>query len=192
MNEPNAQLDEKVTISVERMMRFCYLAQMLFEYTPYGTNVLPIHLSRFGTMVFETSSFLYSLFEDTENSINLLEIWQGFDHPFGDELQKFAKKLEPFKDELRLVRNRVGFHGSLNRSRERAGLDIFDFESPRAREFARLVRDMRSLSLKMIEWYIKRMNKAARPSEIWQEFMTELQSHPLIRHSKGKSRAGSN
>jgi hypothetical protein len=192
MNESDAQLDEKVTISVERMMRFCYLAQMEFEYAPYGTSILPIHLSRFGTMVFEAASFLYSLFEDTENSINLLAIWQGFNHPFDNELQKFVKKLEPFKDELRLVRNRVGFHGSLNRSRERAGLGIFDVESPRAREFARLVRDMQNLSLKMVKWYIDRMNKAARPSEMWQEFMVELQSHPLIQCSKGKSGADSN
>jgi hypothetical protein len=93
MTEPITRLGEEVTISVERMMRFCYLAEMEFEYASYGTSVLPIHLTRFGTMVFETASFLYSLFEDTGNSINLLKIWQGFDHPFGDELQKVAKNL---------------------------------------------------------------------------------------------------
>jgi hypothetical protein len=183
-NESVSQQREDVTISVERMIRFCYLAQMKDEYVSYETHVLPLHLTRFGAMLFEAASFLYSLFEDRDNSINLLKIWQGFDHPFDDELQKLANKLDPFKEELRLVRNRVGFHGSLSRSHERAGLGIFDVESPRAREFARLVRDMQNLALNMIKWYIDGMNQSARPHEIWQEFMDELQGYSLSQRAK--------
>ncbi len=68
MDERTIHVGEEVTISVERMIRFCYLAEMESEYVPYQTSVLEVHLTRFGTMVFETASFLYSLFEDTENS----------------------------------------------------------------------------------------------------------------------------
>ena len=181
MDEPNTQQHQAVTISVERMIRFCYLSQMEVEYVRFDTKVLPLHLTRFGAMIFETASFLYSLFDDTNQATNLLKIWKGFDHPFNDELISFAEKLEPFKDELRKVRNRIGFHGSLTRSHEKAGLGIFDVNSQRAREFARLVREMQNIALKMIKWYTDGMNESDRPRELWQEFMIELRGYRVER-----------
>jgi hypothetical protein len=169
-------LREDVVISVERMMRFCHLAEMTFEYAPGDTKVLPLHLTRFGVLVFETASFLYSLFEDRRDSINLLNIWQGFDHPFSEDLQDYMTRLSPFKEELKFVRNRVGFHGSLNRSHERAGLGIFDVNSSRAREFSRLVLDMQQLCLRMIAWYMKGMNSLQKPAEMWNEFIADMQN----------------
>ena len=183
MSDPQSRLREDVTISVERMMRFCYLAQMQFEYAAGDTKTLPLHLTRFGTLVFETASFLYSLFEDRQDAINLLNVWRGFDHPFGEELRNCATRLIPFKEELRLVRNRVGFHGSLNRSHERAGLGIFDVDSSRARDFVRLVRDMQQLFLRMIAWYMEGMDSSARPGELWREFVAEVQGRSRIQGS---------
>jgi hypothetical protein len=183
MSEPQSKLCEDVGISVERMIRFCYLAKMLFEYTPGDTKTLPLHLTRFGTLLFETASFLYSLFEDKRDSINLSNVWRGFDHPFGEELQDCVRRLGPFKEELRFVRNRVGFHGSLNRSRERSGLGIFDVDSSRAHDFARLIGDMRKLFLHMIEWYMKGMDESARPGEMWKEFVAEMKGHSRIQKS---------
>jgi hypothetical protein len=167
-------LREDVTISVERMMRFCYLARMQSECAAGDTKALPLHLTRFGTLLLETSSFLYSLFEDREDSINLLRVWQGFDHPFSNELQDYSTRLSSFKEELKLVRDRLGFHGSLTRSHERAGLGVFDVDSSRARDFARLVRDMQQLFLRMIAWYIERMDSSVHPPEMWKEFLNEL------------------
>jgi hypothetical protein len=175
VSDPKNELREDVTISVERMIRFCYLARMQFECAAGDPKALPLHLTRFGTLLLETSSFLYSLFEDRKDSINLLRVWQGFDHPFSNELQAYSTRLSPFKEELELVRNRVGFHGSLTRSHERAGLGVFDVDSLRARDFARLVRDMQQLFLRMITWYIKRMDSAVRPAEMLKEFLNELQ-----------------
>jgi hypothetical protein len=175
VSDPESGLSEGVTISVERMMRFCCLAQMQFECATGETKALPLHLTRFGTLLIETSSFLYSLFEDREDSINLLRVWQGFDHPFGNELQDYSTRLSPFKEELKLVRNRLGFHGSLTRSHEGAGLGIFDVDSSRAHDFVRLARDMQQLFLRMIAWYINnRMDSSARPAEILKEFRNEL------------------
>jgi hypothetical protein len=90
-------LEEEVTISVEKMMRFCILEKMQSEHAGGDTGVLPLHLTRFGTLLLETSSFLYSLFEDRSDSINLLSVWSGFDHPFGSELQQCASRLNPFR-----------------------------------------------------------------------------------------------
>lgn len=172
---PESGLSEDVTISVERMMRFCYLARMQFECAAGDTKALPLHLTRFGTLLLETASFLYSLFEDRPDSIDLVKVWRGFDHPFGNELQDLVTRLSPFKDELKLVRNRLGFHGSLSRNHERAGLGIFDVDSGRARDFARLVRDMQQLFLSMIAWYMKGMDNSMRPAEVLKEFVNELQ-----------------
>ena len=183
MSDQESGLREDVTISVERMMRFCYLAQMQLEYAPGDTKALPLHLTRFGTLVLETASFLYSFFEDRPDAINLLNVWQGFDHPFGDELQNCVTRLSPFKEELRFVRNRLGFHGSLNRGHERAGLGIFDVDSSRARDFVRLVRDMQQLFLRMIAWYMEGMDSSARPAEMWKEFVAELQGQSRIQGS---------
>lgn len=183
MSDPQSRLPEDVTISVERMMRFCYLAEMQFEYAPGDTKTLPIHLTRFGTLVLETASFVYSLFEDRQDAINLLNVWQGFDHPFGDELRNCVTRLSPFIQELRLVRNRVGFHGSLNRSHESAGLGIFDVDSSRARDFVRLVRDMQQLFLRMIAWNMEGMDTSARPAELWREFVAEMQGRSRIQGS---------
>lgn len=178
VSEPESGLREDVTISVERMMHFCYLAQMQFECATGDTKALPLHLTRFGTLAFATASFLYSLFEDRPDSIDLVKVWRGFDHPFGNELQDSVTRLSPFKDELKLVRNRLGFHGSLSRSHERAGLGIFDVNSGRAHDFVCLVRDMAQLFRRMIAWYMKGMDSSARPAEMWQEFVNELRSAP--------------
>ena len=168
------ELGEDVAISVERMMRFCHLTEMTFEYAADDNKVLPLHLTRFGVLVFESASFLYSLFEERRDSINLVNVWQGFEHPFNDDLQAFVKRLNPFKEELKLVRHRVGFHGSLNRSCERAGLGIFDVDSSRARDFSRLILDMQQLSLRMVAWYMKRMKNSQMPDEMWKEFIAEM------------------
>ncbi len=56
MSEPYTKLPEKVQISVERMMQFCYIVQMEFEYAHHKTTLLPVHLTRFGTMLFQASA----------------------------------------------------------------------------------------------------------------------------------------
>jgi len=89
-------------------------------------------------------------------------------------------RLSPFKEELKLVRNRVGFHGSLNRTHERAGLGVFDVDSSRGRDFVRLVRDMQQLFLRMIAWYMEGMDSSARPAEMWKEFVNELQGRSRV------------
>ena len=72
MSHPESELREDVTISVERMMRFCYLVEMQLKCAAGETKILPLHLTRFGTLLIETSSFLYSLFEERGDSINLI------------------------------------------------------------------------------------------------------------------------
>lgn len=166
---------EDVTIGVERMMRFCLLAQMLYKCHGGKTTVLPLHLTRFGTLLLETTSFLYSLFEERSDSINLVRLWQEFDHPFVKDLHEHATRLDPFKEEMKFLRSRLGFHGSLTRSHEKGGLGAFDIDSGRAQALACLTKDMQRLFLLMIGWYIKKIESDTYPSEMmWKEFAAEM------------------
>jgi hypothetical protein len=171
-------LPDSVTISVERMMRFCYLAEMTFE-TRRGDHEpkIPVHLTRFGTLAIESASWLYSLFDDRSDSINLQTVWQGFDHPFGKELQEIVDRLAPFKSGMKLVRNRIGFHGSLNRETEREGVDIFDVNSGRGRQFIGIMRDMERLAVRMIDWFCRQNTADGNNDEkMLQEFYRELKN----------------
>jgi hypothetical protein len=135
-----------------------------------------LHLTRFGTLLIETASFLHSLFEERSDSINLVRLWQGFDHPFAKELQEHAARLDPFKEDLKHVRHRLGLHGSLTRSHEKFGLGIFDVKDGRAQALADLTRDMKKLFLRMIGWYMTKMESdTTHPSEMmWKEFAAEM------------------
>ena len=126
MGDQESRLPDAVTISVERMIRFCHLADLTHSLSSSEPEPdwPPLHLTPFGTMMTLTGSFFFSLFEDRNDSINLRRIWSGFDHPFEEDLEAVELRLEPFRDSLRLIRNRFDFHGSLNREHERAGLDL--------------------------------------------------------------------
>jgi hypothetical protein len=45
MTDSESGSREDVTISLERMMRFCYLAEIQFECAAGGPNALPLHLT---------------------------------------------------------------------------------------------------------------------------------------------------
>jgi len=174
---------EELDITVERMIRFCYLAEMTWEYSHIeaSSSTLPLHLNRFGALFFETAGFLYSLFEDRNDSVNLLRSWRVFENPFMDELETIRSRLEPFKPELEKVRNRISFHGSRNRSHEKDGLDIFNIESGRGPEFASLVQKIQLTAKNMIEWYCMNVLQGSVGSEAWRSFEAELKGYSIAR-----------
>jgi hypothetical protein len=178
MDQSIIEPSDALTISVERMIWFCYLVKIEAEYSqiPCRTSAIPPNLTRFGTMVFLTASFFYSLFDDDKNSVHLGKIWKNSGHPFNNKIKEIEDRLAPFKKELQWVRNRIGFHGSRNRDREKAGIDIFNVEGPRGREFARLKSDMQSLAREMIKWYTDQLDKSFRPDELWKDFLIELEA----------------
>ena len=116
-----------------------------------GTN-LPEHLTRFGTLMTIACSFLYSLFDRRKDSTNLLRSWTGFDHPFHQDIEVIAKRLEPFEGGLYEVRSRYDFHGSLTHAHQVVGFSIF--EDPRNRELFAIVHDMKQLAVNMVVWYM--------------------------------------
>ena len=155
MGDQESRLPDAVTISVERMIRFCHLADLTHSLSSSEPEPdwPPLHLTPFGTMMTLTGSFFFSLFEDRNDSINLRRIWSGFDHPFEEDLEAVELRLEPFRDSLRLIRNRFDFHGSLNREHERAGLDLLYGGLDLPRDLFRLMGDCRPLFERMVRWF---------------------------------------
>jgi hypothetical protein len=45
MNNEKGRFREDVAISIERMMRYCHLAEMAFAFSPGQNKVLPLHLT---------------------------------------------------------------------------------------------------------------------------------------------------
>jgi hypothetical protein len=171
MDQMNPLCSDAVIISVERLMRFCYLARLLHEQTNPQHSGLPPDLTRWGTLLFLTGSFLYSLFENDRNSnnaINLERVWSGFPHPFDTELHAIAGQLAPIQDDLRHVRNRYGFHGSLSRTREAEGMRIF--AEPQAQHLRKVIGQTLQLASRMISWHMKQTGR----SELIPAFTAEL------------------
>ena len=154
--DEEVRLPDPVTISVERMIRFGHLADLAFEHSSPSDPAPedpPLHLTRFGTLMTLSLSFLFSLFEEEANSMNVRRVWLGFDHPFGERIKELENRLEGFREPLRLVRNRYDFHGSLSRAREVAGFSIYQ-DLGQARELFRLAGDARRLFQEMTNWFV--------------------------------------
>jgi hypothetical protein len=158
MEEETTPLPEAVTISVERLIRFCYFAHMTLELAQErdtreeDAGPLPLHLTRCGTLMTVTCSFLYSLFDKRKDSTNLRRIWTGFNHPFGQRIEAIVERLNPFMQELGWVRSRYDFHGSLSMTHQQTGFGIFEGE--RGRDLFRIVHDMKQLAVDMTIWFM--------------------------------------
>lgn len=77
------------------------------------------------TLMFVLYAFFYSLVEDSADSVNAFRLWRL---RFPEEEAAIAHveaQISPFVDKLRVFRNRIGFHGSLSRSHEAKGFDVF-------------------------------------------------------------------
>jgi hypothetical protein len=176
MSGDHTLLPEAVDISCERLIRYCYFAHLtlLCAEQPQETmpsNSLPPELTRWGTLFILSCSFLYSLFERRDDSINLLRIWDGFDHPFRDDLEAINVRLQPFMHKLKRVRNGYGFHGSLSRAHEARGFDVF--RGSQGQMLCEIIHDMKNLAVRMIHWRMERGPEGQK--DFFPVFWAELQ-----------------
>jgi hypothetical protein len=77
------------------------------------------------TMMFLLYGYFYSLVEDSEDAVNGFRLWRER-HP--DEkaaIDAVEAQVAPFRERLRLFRNRLAFHGSQSRSHESRGFELF-------------------------------------------------------------------
>ncbi len=77
------------------------------------------------TMMFVLYAFFYSIIEDSEDGLNAFRIWRL---KYPDELKSInalEKQIAPLRPELKVFRNRLGFHGSRSQQHEARGFELF-------------------------------------------------------------------
>jgi hypothetical protein len=122
--------DEELLIFVEHLIDFInvwtvYNDLLTRKYVPTPDTLEWARTSIGTTIMFALHSYLYALIEDSTDGLNAFRIWR---RRFPEEEQAIAAieaQIAPFKNELRVFRNRLGFHGSRSRSHESKGLDLF-------------------------------------------------------------------
>jgi hypothetical protein len=75
--------------------------------------------------MFVLYAWFYSLIEDEENAVNGFRLWR---ERFPEEERAIAAveaEVVPFRNDLKLFRNRLGFHGSTSRTHEAVGFQLF-------------------------------------------------------------------
>jgi len=136
----NATEHEELRIFVERFLHFMNLwtiyKDMLTEhYRPsYGGMMRelgsePIDNKKWPvdmTMMFVLYAYFYSLVEDSDDGLNGFRVWREVWPQEKAAIDAVEGRVAPFRDRLRVFRNRLGFHGSRTRSHEAAAFGLFD------------------------------------------------------------------
>ena len=146
----DAKKDDELSIYVERMIR---LIQLLRVYQmvltlPDGDERVEPHLTMRGTMMSVVYSFFYSLIETDSRGIDFFRIWRERAPEMASELDALETRVQPMKDDLRVFRNRFGFHGSTSREHEAAAFKLL--ETHTGAEIYKVILDTRNLSTRLL------------------------------------------
>jgi hypothetical protein len=70
-------------------------------------------------------AYFYSLVEDSESGVNAFRVWREHFPEEEEAIAGVEALVIPLRDNLRLFRNRLGFHGSRSRAHEARGFELF-------------------------------------------------------------------
>jgi hypothetical protein len=126
-----AKRSEELEIFVEHLMDFMnlwtvYNDHLTGKYVPsVDVGGKPSRTGMYVTLMFHLYASFYALVDDSKEGLNAFRIWR--EHFSGEEAAIAAVKqqIAPFKSDLRLFRNCLGYHGSRTRSHEARGWDLF-------------------------------------------------------------------
>jgi hypothetical protein len=130
MKTSNREDSEEFLIFVERLRHFMNLWTIYTDMLNgrYVPSVGATEQSIFNpsvTIMLVLYAYLYSLIEDSSDGLNAFRIWRQH---FPEEEQAIAAveaQVVPFRDDLRMFRNRLGFHGSRSRTHESPAFELF-------------------------------------------------------------------
>jgi hypothetical protein len=77
------------------------------------------------TVMFWLYSFFYSLIEDSDDGLDAFRIWRLKFPEEETAIAALEKHVVPLRGDLKVFRNRLGFHGSRSQKHESKGLDFF-------------------------------------------------------------------
>ena len=126
-----AKRSEELEIFVEHLMDFMnlwtvYRDQMSGKYVPsVDVGGTPSRTGMYVTLMFHLYAGLYMLVDDSKEGLNAFRIWRAHFPQEEAAIAAVEQQIIPFKDDLRLFRNRLGFHGSRTRSHEAKGWKLF-------------------------------------------------------------------
>jgi len=135
--QPMAKSREELTIFVERYAHFLNLWTIYCDlgtgfYVPsVGPGVEPnvsAYQSFFEpgtTMMLIVYAYFYSLIEDSSDGINAFRVWREHFPEDEQAIAAIEAQITPFQSDLRIYRNRLGFHGSRSKAHEAKGFDLF-------------------------------------------------------------------
>ena len=77
------------------------------------------------TVMFLLYGYFYSLVEDSEDAVNGFRLWRERHPEERAAIDAVEAQVAPFRERLRLFRNRLAFHGSQSRAHESRGFELF-------------------------------------------------------------------
>ena len=146
--------DDELSIYVERMIRLIQLLRIYEKVLvmPEECEDLDPHLTMRATMLSVVYSFFYSLIERDPNGIDFFRIWRTRAPEMASELDTLEARVQPMKDDLRVFRNRFGFHGSTSREHEAAAFKLLEVHT--GTEIYNVILDTRNLSAKLLHLHV--------------------------------------
>lgn len=147
--------DGELSIYVERMYRFIQLLRIydMVLAIPDRNDPGEPHLTMRGTMMSVVYSFFYSLIEPDSKGVDFFRIWRARLPEATADIDSLEARVAPIRDDLRLFRNRFGFHGSRSRERESVGFDLL--LNHQGSDIYQVILDTRDLSTKLLEMIMK-------------------------------------
>ncbi|HEV2416839.1 MAG TPA: hypothetical protein VGX94_03475 [Terriglobia bacterium] len=127
MDEKVDEMAEEFRIFAERNMQFMNLWTVYTDLLSghYAPSLNDEKWSVGMTLMLLLYAYFYSLVEDSEDGVNAFRVWR---EKFPEEeltIAAIEAQVVPFRDLLRVFRNRLGFHGSRTRRHESPGFDLF-------------------------------------------------------------------
>lgn len=77
------------------------------------------------TLMFLLYAFFFSLIEDSDDGLNAFRIWRTKYPEEEKAIIALEKLILPFRPDLKIFRNRLGFHGSRSQQHEMKGFALF-------------------------------------------------------------------
>ncbi len=89
------------------------------------TKQWPVNIS----MMLVLYAYFYSLVDDSDDGLNGFRVWREVWPNEEPAISAVESRVAPFRDRLRVYRNRLGFHGSRTRAHEAKALELFSEHS---------------------------------------------------------------
>jgi hypothetical protein len=122
-----SQIPEEMAIFAERYFHFMNLWTIYKDML--SGRYVPSHIDEEWSPQMTTMlllyAYFYSLIEDSRDGLNGFRIWREHFPSEEAAIAAVEEQVMPFRDRLRIFRNKLGFHGSRTRVQESAGCDLF-------------------------------------------------------------------